>query len=116
MKEINIEQLELISGGFEFGRDYIDLAGATGGFATTAGAVRAATTQGTSEAILARSGLTAARAGAVAIPILAYNGTVWVNNNTPLQDWLATGIDKVTGLDRVGSTDKSGNNYDGTDY
>ena len=43
-----------------------------------------------------------------------------INEYTPVQRWLAAGIDKVTGLDRSGSdygdsssSDKSGSNYGG---
>jgi hypothetical protein len=111
MKELTIKDLTLVSGGFEVGRDYIDV----GSFATTSGAtagsVRAATMTGDAAAIVARSGLTAMRVGTVAIPAITYNATVWVNNNTTLQDKLGSLIDKVTGLDQ------SGNDYgDGTSY
>ncbi|MDO4427061.1 MAG: hypothetical protein Q4B88_02920 [Moraxella sp.] len=52
-------------------------------------------------------GMTATQGGAAGIG--AYGswkaGTAignWLNNNTPIQDWIATGIDKVTGLDKAG--------------
>lgn len=78
--------------------------------ATATGSVSASVMQGEPKDIVARSALSAARAGAVIWPLLGYNAAVWANNNTPIQDWIASGIDKVTGLDQ------SGNNYDGVEY
>lgn len=110
MIELNIHQLELVSGGkkFEFGRDYIGMENVAS-VSAGAGAIRAATTTGAPETVLSRSGVTAARAGTFAIPVVAYNATVWVNNNTSLQENLAKIIDKVTGLDKVGSANNVGN-------
>lgn len=111
MKELTIKDLTLVSGGFEFGRDYIDVGSVVTTTGGVAASVRAATMTGDAAAIAARSGLTAVRAGTVAIPVSAYNATVWVNNNTTLQDKLGSLIDNVTGLDQ------SGNDYgDGTSY
>lgn len=111
MKELTINDLTLVSGGFEVGRDYIEIAPVVGAAGGVASSVRAASMTGEAGAILTRSGVTGLRAGVVAIPLLAYNGTVWLNRNTKLQDNLGRLIDKVTGLDQ------SGNDYgDGTSY
>lgn len=111
MKELTIQDLTLVSGRFEVGRDYIGVGSAVTTAGSVAGSIRAATMTGDAAAIVTRSGLTAVRAGTVAIPVIAYNATVWVNNNTTLQDKLGSLIDKVTGLDQ------SGNDYgDGTSY
>lgn len=110
MRELYIDELQIVSGGeFEFGRDYITLGtmgAVTATSSTMLGSARAASMTGSAEAIAARSTVSAMRGGVVMIPMVAYNATVFVNRNTPVQDWIARGMDWATGLDQ------SGNNYD----
>ncbi|MBH2056558.1 bacteriocin transporter [Neisseria meningitidis] len=111
MKELNISDLEIVSGGSE--PKYfspLDVIGVTG--AATSG-WRAVSATATGD-MIARS---AARGGLIGLAgIAGWNTGTYLYHETPLGDWLSSGVDKLTGLDQ-NFNDASGNDYgDGTGY
>lgn len=111
MRELSIYELNLVSGAKVL--ENLASSASTYGEAALVGAVISqapkvpismAMTAG--QGAMAGVGVYAAARGGWAV------GT-WLNENTPIQDWLASGIDKITGLDKSGNDDgdKSGNDY-----
>lgn len=117
MKEISIKDLELVYGGRD-SNENVTLTNSYGAGAAGGATVHAMLHQPTTS-----NGLAVASARGGALGLAFYSG--WkigeaINEYTPVQSWLARGIDRITGLDRSGSDygdtssgDKSGNNYGG---
>lgn len=124
MRELTISELSLVSGG-----NVIQNLASTASEYGEAALLGAVISQ--AGKIPISGGMTAAQGGAAGIGVYgAWKiGTAtgnWLNANTPIQDWIATGIDKVTGLDKAGieyddanttsdstgkQSDKSGSGY-----
>lgn len=117
MKELFLKDLELVYGGADSNGD-VTLSNSYG-----AGAAGGATVHALLHQPPTSNGLAVASARGGAVSLAFYGG--WkigeaLNEYTPIQSWLARGIDRVTGLDRSGSdygdtssSDKSGHNYGG---
>ncbi|WLF84193.1 hypothetical protein [Moraxella sp. ZY210820] len=111
MRELSIYELNLVSGAKVL--ENLASSASTYGEAALVGAVISqapkvpiSMTMTAGQGAMAGVGVYAAARGGWAV------GT-WLNENTPIQDWLATGIDKITGLDKQANSqnDKSGSNY-----
>lgn len=107
MRELHIEELMLISGGSNDANYQSFTSGA--GVGATIGAGLTALYNHTSGDDVTRAGARFGLLGLVAVG--AWNLGTYGYHETPLGDLLNTGIDKLTGLDKVGKQDKSGNNY-----
>ena len=109
MRELLINELVLVSGagGSESkvsATDSISVGAAAGGFLGVAqgGGVGAAAASATAGAA-AGAGLGLAFAG-------GYKAGEWLNENTPVQEWISNALDKLT-QDGNGYTDPSGSHY-----
>ncbi|ENU58541.1 hypothetical protein L291_3990 [Acinetobacter guillouiae MSP4-18] len=108
MREITIHEMALVSGAASYG-EVVDIGSKLGG------AVGAATGPGiaTGEAIavtVARAGIGAVAGGGLATAgWLGWQIGGWINENTPIQSWISSGIDRLT---------RDGNDYcrDGGNY
>lgn len=111
MKELNISDLKIVSGGAE--PAYINPLDAIGIGSAAVGGGRAVSATATGD-MIARS---AARGGLIGlVGIAGWNTGTYLYHETPLGDWLSSGVDKLTGLDQ-NFNDASGNDYgDGTGY
>ena len=109
MREITINEMSLVSGAAS-NQEIVAGGSAIGAGVGASGGAGIATKEAI--AITAgRAGLGAVAGGAVTTAFLAgYGAGQWLNENTPIQEWIADGIDKLTS--------KDGNDYceDGSDY
>ncbi|PYE38933.1 hypothetical protein DFP82_10587 [Psychrobacter fozii] len=88
MRELTIVEMNIVSGGAVTRQDVKDGAA----FGAGAGAFAAAATGGS---IVVGTALGTGYGGAA---VIGYAGGEWLNENTPIQSWISTGIDKVTSM------------------
>lgn len=108
MREITLKEMTLVSGA---GSQEV-VAGST----AIGSAIGASSGSGiaTAEALAITGGRAAlggvAGAGVGTAAVAGWEIGQWINENTPVQEWIADGIDKLT-QDGNGYTDPSGSNY-----
>lgn len=109
MREITINEMNLVSGAAS-NQEIVAGGSAIGAGVGASNGAGIATIE-TIAITTGRAGLGAVAGGAVATAFLAgYATGEWLNENTPIQDWISSGIDKLT-QDGNGYTDPSGSNY-----
>lgn len=99
MRTLTKNELNLVSGGVDFSDAAANImAGA--GVGTIAGGAWAASgiLAGTTETLAVSTGA-AAGAGLVAAGVAGWEAGQWLNENTPIQDWISTGIENTVGYD-----------------
>lgn len=96
MKEISVHELNLISGGsLTDAANAAQVGAAVGG---AMGVVYAASQGATASAVIGMGTIGAfAGAGYGVAGFAGFAVGTWLNNNTPIQSWLASGIDALAG-------------------
>lgn len=108
MREITLKEMTLVSGA--------DGQAVVGGATAIGSAIGASSGPGIATA--ADLAITGARAGLGGVAgagvgtaaVVGWEIGSWLNDNTPIQEWIADGIDRLT-QDGNGYTDPSGSNY-----
>lgn len=104
MRNLSIVEMDLVSGA----GDVSDAATVGGAFGGAAGVSYGLTIGATGNAVLGLAGIGAAvGAGIAAAGMAGYVAGQWLNENTPIQDWLSNALPDPSGT----SYNEAGTNY-----